>query len=227
MDKMDNRCVLLFVKYPTRGQVKTRLTAELGTTAAVELYRNFILDILFTLRELRIPFKIFYYPGSAKEKLAEWLGEQYSYTPQSGENLGERMKNAFLQTFSDNFSRVVIIGSDIPDLPADFISQAFGALQSHDAVIGPSNDGGYYLIGFSQTHLLPEAFEGILWGRNSVFMQTVDILNEHFRSVYLLPEWYDVDTLADLNDLVARNKDTDFHRSKTFAYLLKTWGTIA
>lgn len=227
MDKLDNSCALLFVKYPARGQVKTRLAVELGRSAAVELYRNFVVDTLSTLQKLTIPFKIFYYPSSAKEKLTKWLGEQYSYTPQSGENLGERMKNAFLHTFTDNFSRVVIIGSDSPDLPEDFISQAFCALQKHDVVIGPSKDGGYYLIGFSQTHFLPEAFEGILWSYNSVFRQTVDILNQHFYSVYMLPQWYDVDTLADLNDLMVRNKDTDFNRSKTYACLLEMWGTCA
>lgn len=221
MNSLNDSCVLFFIKYPIKGQVKTRLSAELGTDIVVELYGQFILDTLSTLQQLNVPFRICYHPDSAKEKLIEWLGGQYSYMAQTGANLGQRMKNAFAKTFNDDFSRAVIIGSDIPDLPADFLIQALHALESHNAVIGPSRDGGYYLIGFPQSHFLQEAFENITWGGDTVFRQTVEILNRHLRSVYILPQWYDVDTLADLNGLLARNRNTNFNRSKTFAYLLQ------
>lgn len=221
MNSLNDSCVLFFIKYPIKGQVKTRLSAELGTAVTVELYRNFILDTLSALQHLNVPFKICYHPDSAKEKIIEWLGRQYSYMPQSGENLGERMKNAFLHAFGDNFRRVIIIGSDSPDLPVNFLVQAIHALESHNAVIGPSRDGGYYLIGFPQSHFLQEAFENISWGGDTVFRQTVDILNRHLCSIYILPQWYDVDTLADLNGLMVRSRNTDFRKSKTFACLLQ------
>lgn len=221
MNSLNDSCVLFFIKYPIKGQVKTRLSAELGTDIVVELYGQFILDTLSTLQQLNVPFRICYHPDSAKEKLIEWLGGQYSYMAQSGANLGQRMKNAFAKTFNDDFSRAVIIGSDIPDLPADFLIQALHALESNDAVIGRCTDGGYYLIGFSQARFLPEAFDDILWSTNSVFKQTLDVLNRHLYRVYILPQWYDVDTLADLNGLLARNRNTNFNRSKTFAFLLQ------
>jgi rSAM/selenodomain-associated transferase 1 len=226
MDRLDNNCVFIFVKYPAIGEVKTRLATELGTGVATELYRNFILDTLYTLKLLKIFFRICYYPSFAEGKLVEWLGKQYSYMPQLGVDLGERMKNAFLDGFDENLGRIVVIGSDSPDLPADFIREAFIALESHDVVVGPSSDGGYYLIGFSKNRFLHEAFENIGWGGKSVFEQTVDILRKCRRSLYLLPQWYDVDTAADLNDLVARNRDTVFNKSKTFACALEKVGTI-
>ncbi len=215
----DDRCVLLFVKYPTLGRVKTRLSVELGDVEAVSIYRNFIVDILSTLQRLERPFKIFFYPGSAREKLHEWLGTQYSYVPQRGQDLGERMKNAFSYAFRNNIRQAVIIGSDSPDLPADLVNRSFAAIDTHDAVIGPAGDGGYYLIGFSQTGFVPAAFEKISWSSNSVFEQTLSIMKQHRRKMYLLPEWYDVDTLEDLKSLLVRNKNTAFRQSKTYAYL--------
>lgn len=221
MDNPAGSCVLVFVKYPADGRVKTRLAAELDSTVAVDLYRCFVLDTLLTLQELEMPFKICYSPDSPKEKLRKWLGEQYSYLPQFGDDLGERMNNAFLQAFKDNFSRVIIIGSDSPDLPTDFLEQAFCALESHDAVLGPTSDGGYYLIGFTKSAFLPRAFESISWSSNSVFRRTIDILKQHDRNVYLLPQWHDVDTLADIKPLLMRNKNTAFSKSRTFACLTK------
>ncbi|MHC4738892.1 MAG: TIGR04282 family arsenosugar biosynthesis glycosyltransferase, partial [Planctomycetota bacterium] len=137
---------------------------------------------------------------------------------QSGKDLGERMKNAFLRTFGNNFTRVIIIGSDSPDLPADYINLAFSALLTHDVVIGPSDDGGYYLIGFCKKAFLPGALEGIGWSGESVCEQTIRILRKYKRKVYLLPQWYDVDTVADLKLLLQRNKNTSFIKSATMSY---------
>ena len=217
--RQEDRCILLFVRYPTPGEVKTRLSDKLGDAEAVSIYRNFIVDILSTLQRLELPFKIFFHPDSAREKLYEWLGTRYSYVPQCGQDLGERMKNAFSYAFRNNIRQAVIIGSDSPDLPADLVNRSFAALETYDAVIGPAGDGGYYLIGFSQTGFEPEAFKNVGMGSGSVFEQTCKILKEHQRKAYLLPEWYDVDTLEDLKSLLVRNKNTAFRQSKTYAYL--------
>jgi len=224
MNGCNNSCVLFFIKHPVKGRVKTRLAAALGTDAVVELYRNFVLDTLSTLQQLNVPFRICYYPGSAEAKLIDWLGPQYSYMAQRGADLGRRMKNAFLKTFDDNFRKVVIIGSDSPDLPADFITRAFDALDSNGAVIGPCADGGYYLIGFSHDHFLPEAFDNIPWSTDSVFKQTVDVLNRNKCRLHTLPRWYDVDTPADLKELLERNRNTDFCKSKTLTCLMQMEG---
>ncbi len=226
MNAITDNCVLFFVKYPLQGKIKTRLAAELGDQAVIELYKNFVLDTLSTIRQLNVPFRICFHPESARDKMKEWLGEQYAYIAQEGSNLGQRMKNALAQTFEENFSRAILVGSDSPDLPADFLIQALQSLESHHAVIGPSFDGGYYLIGFSKAHFLPEAFDGISWSTENVFQQTIDVLEEHSNNVHVLPEWFDVDTPVDLRELVNRNRNTIFNKSMTLAYLLKMEGKI-
>jgi rSAM/selenodomain-associated transferase 1 len=225
MSRSNDSCILFFVKYPAFGRVKTRLAEHLDREIVTQLYKNFIADILVALRSLNTNLKIFFDPPDAQLKFQQWLGKEHSYAPQTGENLGQKMKNAFQRTFADNFSKAVIIGSDSPDLPENFLRQAFSALESHDAVIGPASDGGYYLIGFSKKTFLPEAFDNISWSTNIVFEQTVNILKQHRRNVYPLPKWYDVDTLDDLNALLLRNKNTAFNKSETYSYLTsnKLW----
>jgi len=221
MNKATDNCVLFFVKYPIRNKVKTRLAAGLGEEAVVELYKNFVLDTLSTIRWLNVPFRICFQPESAGEKLKEWLGEQYKYSAQEGSDLGDRMKNALVQAFEEGFSRAILIGSDLPDLPAAFLSEALRSLESNHAVIGPSSDGGYYLIGFSKAHFLPEVFDGISWSTENVFQQTIDVLEANSNNVHILPQWFDVDIPADLKELIDRNRNTAFNKSKTFTYLLQ------
>lgn len=219
-EEVDN-CVLFFVKYPAGGRVKTRLAAELPEKVVVELYKNFVLDMLSTIRQINMPIRICYRQESAGDKMKEWLGDQYTYMAQTGSNLGQRMKNALARSFEENFTRAIVIGSDIPDLPAELLIRALHSFESHDAVIGPSSDGGYYLIGFSRAHFLPDAFDGISWSTDNVFKQTLDVLRRLACNVHILPEWFDVDTAADLNELIDRNKNTDFNKSKTLKYLLQ------
>jgi len=131
------------------------------------------------------------------------------------------MKKALFQSFRQDFSRAVIIGSDIPDLPGEIINKAFLCLQTHDAVIGPSSDGGYYLIGFSYDTFLPEAFDGINWGTHKVYQKTLNRLKNTGHQVGILPKWSDIDTYDDLKDLIIRNQNTAFHYSHTLSYLSK------
>ncbi|MHC4740172.1 MAG: TIGR04282 family arsenosugar biosynthesis glycosyltransferase, partial [Planctomycetota bacterium] len=112
MNRQNDKCLLFFVKYPAEGQVKTRLCAELGVGTVISLYRNFVLDLLYSIEKLNINFEVYFHPDRAKTKFVQWLGDKYSYRAQSGKDLDERMKNAFLRTFDNNFTRVIIIGSD-------------------------------------------------------------------------------------------------------------------
>ncbi len=221
MESDNKNCILFFVKYPAPGKVKTRLAKDLGLAVATELYRNFALDILATLQNLNINFKIVFAPADSKDQFQQWLGKEYSYIPQAGQHLGQRMKNAFVQAFSEGFKDVIVIGSDSPDLPEVLLRGALSVLDAHDVVIGPSSDGGYYLIGFTRNTFLPEAFERVSWSSNKVFEQTVNILKQHRQSLYLLPQWHDVDTLADLESLLQRNKNSAFSKSATMHYLLE------
>jgi rSAM/selenodomain-associated transferase 1 len=216
-------CLLFFVKYPQKGQVKTRLSAELDEDVTVGLYRNFILDLLSMLKGLEVQFQICFSPADSRKKFEEWLGTQYSYVPQQGDDLGQRMKNAFTHAFDQGFQRVVTIGSDSPDLPGDLINEAFLYLETQDAVIGPSTDGGYYLIGFNEAAFLPEAFEGIEWSTDLVLRKTLSILGRAGLKFRQLPVWKDVDTLHDLKDLVRRSHNKSFSSSRTMSYIHKNY----
>jgi len=226
MNDPSENCVLFFVKHPASGKVKTRLAEHVGQNVATDLYKSFVFDILTTLRAICVDFKIVFYPPDDENEFQQWLGEGYSYAPQIGKDLGQRMKHAFLRAFIDGFRSVVIIGSDLPDLPADYLELGFKALETNDVVLGPSSDGGYYLIGFAKEAFLPDVFEGITWSSADVFEQTLNILKKHEQRVYLLPQWHDVDTWADLSELVERNKSTAFNQSNTLRLIQKAAGKI-
>jgi uncharacterized protein len=208
----------VFVKFPERGKVKSRLAKNLDEDTVVSLYRYFVYDLLETLKKSRYCFNICFYPPDSGKKVSDWLGKQYSYMPQKGKDLGERMKNAFQEAFLEGFSKVLLIGSDIPDLPVAIIHKAFES-DNYDAVLGPSLDAGYYMIGFKKNTFLPEIFEGIEWGTEKVFENTMDIFRKNNYKVHSLPVWQDIDTLDDLRALFERNRDTRFRNSQTMAFL--------
>jgi len=217
--KNQDTCVLCFVKYPEKGQVKLRLAVDLDEDVVVELYRNFVLDVVSILKTLDAPFYLCFSPLNAQKKFREWLGSAYSYVPQEGNDLGERMKNGFCYAFTEGFRRVILVGSDSPDLPRDFFRNAIVELQTHDIVLGPSSDGGYYLIGFRDHTFLPSVFDKISWSSSTVFQETIEKIKNAGRSLSLLPAWSDVDTISDLKNLVRRNHNTAFKSSHTISYL--------
>jgi len=203
---LDDRCLLFFIKNPEKGRVKTRLASAIGDEMAVKLYRRFLLEMLSTLNRGTFLFYLCYHPGDSLNDLKNWLGDHYLYAPQVGENLGERMKNGFMEAFSMNFKRVVLVGSDIPALPLEFIEEAFTALRRHDVVIGPAVDGGYYLIGFMNELFSPKVFEGISWSTDHVFEDTLKILEQQRLTVHLLKPLRDIDTIEDLRIEELRKK---------------------
>jgi hypothetical protein len=213
--------ILFFVKYPEPGEVKTRLAASIGPDKAAELYGNFVLDLLEKLESTQLPFKICFHPEQKKDLMMGWLGDGYEYIAQKGVNLGERMAAAFLEAFAGGHSRVTLMGSDFPDLPRSFLEESLGALNTHDTVIGPAMDGGYYLIGFRHETFFPQAFEGMQWGTEGVFRQTLSILKAHRRQFYVLPVWNDIDTMEDLRQLIERPEGSGFATSKTMSFLSK------
>jgi uncharacterized protein len=213
-------CIILFIKYPEKGKVKSRLAKDLDDDMVLLLYQNFVLDLLDTIRKGRHPFKIYFYPPDAKGKIAEWLGKDYTYKSQNGRDLGERMKNAFLESFAEGYSKVFIVGSDIPDITYDMLDEAF-AFDDYQAVIGPAYDGGYYLIGFRNNTLLPAIFDAMQWGTENVFEKTMEIFRKNNYNVRLLAKRQDVDNLDDLRGLFERNRNTDFACSRTVEFIHK------
>lgn len=216
MNTRSSNCILLLVKSPVAGKVKTRLAAEIGDDAALRLYRCFVEDMVSMVDNPDVTLRLLVHPPEAMSKVRRWLGDRHSYSPQRGDDLGARLKNAFAGAFEEGFAKVVAIGSDSPDLPEQFLREAFDALESHDAVLGPTSDGGYYLLGFSQDSFVTEAFDNIAWSTSAVCDQTRERLRTKGLKVRLLPLWYDVDTRADLDGLVARTGNGPFGSSRTF-----------
>lgn len=217
---MKKRCLIVFVKSPEVQGVKSRLASAVGEQTACRLYRRFVEDLLDHLDGGDYCLKLYFYPADRRQIVARWLGRARSYEPQIGEDLGERMKNAFEKCFSDGFEKAILIGSDSPDLPREIIEGGFAALASVDAVIGPACDGGYYLIGFRAATYLPDPFSGIPWGTEAVLKSTLATLDGKGLKVNILPAWNDIDTYEDLKRFIENNRNTTFATSRTVRYAL-------
>ncbi|MBN1860038.1 MAG: TIGR04282 family arsenosugar biosynthesis glycosyltransferase [Candidatus Thermoplasmatota archaeon] len=219
MIKDQDCCILLFIKYPEKGKVKQRLLGNLNEEIVQGLYKCFVHDTLSTLQKMNGYLLICFLPADAQEKFQQWLGSTLRFLPQRGSNLGERMKNSFISAFSEGFQRVILMGSDSPDIPIGFLQKACSELQAHDMVLGPTYDGGYYLIGFQDTAFDQKVFENIQWGTPSVYTETLKKIKKKHRRLSVLPVWSDVDTITDLKNLLIRNQNTSFRSSMTITYL--------
>jgi uncharacterized protein len=202
----DGRRLLLFVRLPEKGRVKTRLARAIGEETALALYRCLVADSLSLARRAGYPTSVFFHPKAPSREVSLGLGSEFPCLPQMGHDLGERMRAAFRTAFLDS-REAVLMGSDIPDLPVPFLGEAFESLRQHEAVIGPALDGGYYLIGFSSGTLPPAPFSGMEWGGPSVFRSTLNILKGNGLRVHVLPAWRDVDEYADLKALFDAHRD--------------------
>lgn len=195
-----NDFLIIFAKNPRPGKVKTRLIPHLTPKAAAELYKAFLIDIVNSTHDLNCSKVIIAYtPSDAEEAFRSLIGGEVDYIQQKGRNLGGRMRNAFNRSFAGGAERVVIIGTDSPSLPITYIQKAFKMLKKTSVVIGPTFDGGYYLIGLSKPN--DYIFTGIKWGTSKVFGQTLERINTVKESLCLLPPWYDIDTSKDLEFL--------------------------
>ncbi len=214
-----DRCIILFVKLPEKGRVKSRLARDMGWDLVLRLYESMVLDTIDLLKRAAAPFIICFDPPGSLERVRRWLGPEYSYVPQTGDDLGERMEQAFARAFREGMNHVVLIGSDIPGLDSYVIHDAFAALASHDAVIGPSTDGGYYLVGFQKNGFEPGIFHDMIWSTETVFRETIDRLRGRSWKVHVLPQCQDVDTKEDLKALLARYERRESPASRTASLL--------
>ena len=195
-------CLIVFAKNPIPNTVKTRLVPPLSPEQAATLYTAFLTDWCKTLAELRdVDLVIAYTPEDAQPHLQALIGDDAIYIPQIGAGLGERLTSATQWAVEHEYTKILLVGSDSPTLPISYISQALTLLDSRNIVIGPSTDGGYYLIGFSVETLattVPHVFEEIAWSTAEVFQQTVRRIHSVKATLGLLPPWYDIDTAEDL-----------------------------
>lgn len=192
----------MFLKYPERGAVKTRLANVLGDDLTYKLYQCFLADISAITKQIKAETIIVY---SGPEGISFSDLPRIQCLRQRGNNIGERMHNAFFDVLAQGFERCVITGSDSPDLPVEIVNEAFYKLESVDAVLGPSTDGGYYLIGCKRQSLRQSIFKDIHWSTAGVFKETVKRIDEAGLKLALLPQWSDIDEFDDLKKFYERN----------------------
>jgi rSAM/selenodomain-associated transferase 1 len=172
--------------------VKTRLAAETSPDWAARVAEAFLLDTLVRLTPLDAGRVVAFTPPAAGGYFAKICGDRFRVRPQAEGDLGQRMAAFFAGEFEGGAGAVILVGTDSPTLPVSFILHAFLELEKADVVIGPSTDGGYYLIGCAR--LLPSLFERVRWSTSLVLADTMAALRDRNLHLALLPPWYDVDT---------------------------------
>jgi len=195
---MKRSALIVFVKAPIRGRVKTRLEPHLSQEGILRLYRSFLRMIADRCSSIKGVDRFLGCTPTKDHPYLSRLAGQYGYGrfDQRGRSLGERLINAFRDHLAMGYGKIVIIGSDSPTIPVGYIREAFHILDRREFVLGPCNDGGYYLVGARR--LYERVFRGIPWDTSEVLNKTLDKLNSRDIDYFLLPFWYDVDRIEDL-----------------------------
>jgi len=190
------RILGIYVKQPVPGRVKTRLAEDVGAGAAVAIYQAFLRDVITRFQDVADERFLCFTPETSESR--NWFQsvgkDSFEYWPQPAGSLSERLAGFFdFAGLPDN--PVVVIGSDSPSLPLDYVDQAFQHLNKRDAVLGPATDGGFYLLGLRRPR---PVFEGIDWSTSRVLGQIAAKIAAENATLAVLPPWYDVDTADDL-----------------------------
>lgn len=188
---MSSDALIILIKNPELGKAKTRIANAVGNEKALEIYKQ-LLSITRTETLKSSADKKLYY-SSFIDNQDNWDTQYFSKKLQSGNNLGSKMYNAFKETLP-NYTKVILIGSDLGELNIDILNKAFTELDHHDVVIGPANDGGYYLIGMKK---LNPIFTSIEWSTSSVLEGTLKLINNNNLSFSLLETLTDIDHIED------------------------------
>lgn len=191
---MKQPVVIIFAKNPVYGTVKTRLAATLGNDEALRIYHILCEHTKSVTSKLPMDKTIFY--SDYVEEQDIWECKLFSKHVQVGEDLGERMKNAFTFVFSKGYAKAVIIGTDCPTLDDQIIQDAFDKLDAVDVVVGPAYDGGYYLLGLKRMHSF--LFENMHWSTEAVLQETIKRCEAHQLSILRLQQMHDLDDEKDL-----------------------------
>jgi len=192
------RIVICFLKYPEPGRVKTRLAADLGEAGASELYEALAERVITEIYPLHADYhvRLCFDPARPLSHYQAWIGDSWDFQPQSQGNLGERMHAAVLAALKDGFEQVMLLGSDCVGMDETFIEGAFDGLSSHDFVVGPSEDGGYYLLVLDRDR--PWLFEDMPWSADNLLAETLDRAEVRELKALQLEKKIDIDTLDDL-----------------------------
>lgn len=189
--------LLIFTRNPELGKCKTRLAAKVGDKAALDIYQFLLNHSVAITSGLYAKKTVYYSEEIWKDDI--WNNTIFDKKLQRGQDLGERMANAFVEGFQNEFEKIIVIGSDMYDLSQKDLEVAFSALDTNDNVVGPAEDGGYYLLGMKQ--FIPEVFQDKAWGTATVLQDT--LANLPSEKTALLPSKNDVDYYEDIKDNVA------------------------
>jgi len=195
----------IFAKYWQPGAVKTRLATTIGDCAASRLYRALLVCSLRRFSEVAERRVLAFTPADRRAEFQSLAGTAWRIEPQAAGDLGCRMERFFQSALDAGAERVVLIGSDSPTVPIGFVADAFERLRRSSVVLGPSDDGGYYLIGIAGA--VPPVFEGIAWSSPHVWDETVALLEQADLDFAVLSPWYDVDDSAGLERLAEELRD--------------------
>ncbi|UKM65204.1 TIGR04282 family arsenosugar biosynthesis glycosyltransferase [Flavobacteriaceae bacterium GSB9] len=188
---MNKTLVIVFVKNPKLGKVKTRLAKSIGNEAALAVYSKLLKVTENAVKKLDTDVLIYF-----SEHIEEEAWHNFNKNIQHGKDLGERMRNAFQQGFEDGYERIALIGSDLPDISENHIKQALHVLTQNEVVFGPAKDGGYYLIGLSKMHT--SIFQNKPWSQPNLLSETLKELHKNNTSFITLETLNDIDTYEDL-----------------------------
>ena len=187
--------LLIFTKNPELGKCKTRLAKSIGDEAALSIYKHLLQHTARVSQQINSDKQVFY----SKEIIQEddFDSNLFQKKLQQGKDLGIRMSNAFAEAFQEGYQKVIIIGSDLYDLHSETIEEAFQNLDTHEVVIGPAKDGGYYLLGMKS--FIPEIFQQKKWSTATVLQDTLADLKS--KKVTLLATKNDIDTFEDIKGI--------------------------
>lgn len=200
---MTEEALIIFVKNAELGKVKTRLARDIGEEKALEVY----LELLEHTRNIAAPLhhdKYVYYSGFIPQQ-GPFVNSGFYPRLQKGADLGERMANAFGELLGMGYKKVVIIGSDCLELETEYLEKAFECLAFRDYIIGPAEDGGYYLLGMKTAD--PGIFKNIEWSTSEVYKKTVAYIRNQNRDFHKLPALSDIDTIDDLRKVKKTAKE--------------------
>lgn len=201
------QALFVMAKDPRAGQVKTRLCPPLSPETAARLYQCFLSDTLDLAAGVpSVDPVVAFSPAGARDAFVGLVSGRFQLLPQTGEDLGARLENAFRELFQQGYERVAAVSTDSPDLPPEYLEDAFVRLNQTPVVVGACPDGGYYMIGLSR--LIPALFRDMPWSSDRVTAETEARARRAGADVARLPDWYDVDTATDLDRLIrnlARN----------------------
>ncbi len=205
----NSKAIIIFVKYPEEGKVKTRLASTTSKSFAAGIYRILSKNIFDQLAKVTndCDVHLFYAPFDSLGKIKNWVGQEFIFKEQVGDDLGDRIANAFDLVFQNDYKRAVIIGSDVPEINSSIIIESFKMLESFDVVIAPSDDGGYSLLGMNKQHRF--LFENIEWSTDSVLAATQNKIIDNKLNLKIMSPLNDIDTFDELVSWVHESENTN------------------